>query len=126
MYLPCIEATLIITDQTKEPPLCAAFRKSFLKDPLEHAGGRQPSALFQIRPNALDFFSDFCHICTCIKSRADALANLPPRARWFPQGDVANSATKRVARAPALLGQTDGGFFNVWASQNCDRSLYSR
>ena len=24
-----------------------------------------------------------------IKSRADALANLPSRARWFPQGDAA-------------------------------------
>jgi hypothetical protein len=26
----------------------------------------------------------------CIKSRADALANLPSRARWFPQGDAAS------------------------------------
>ena len=25
----------------------------------------------------------------CIKSRADALANLPSRARWFPKGDAA-------------------------------------
>jgi hypothetical protein len=34
----------------------------------------------------------------CIKSRADALANLPTWARWFPQGDAATSANERVAR----------------------------
>ncbi len=40
-------------------------------------------------------FLDDSHICIRIKSRADALANLPHRARWFPQGDAATSATKR-------------------------------
>ena len=44
-----------------------------------------------------------------IQRGADAPANLPSRARWFPQGDAATSATKRVARASALLGQTDEG-----------------
>jgi hypothetical protein len=29
------------------------------------------------------------YIHKCIKSRADALANLPDPARWFPQGDAA-------------------------------------
>jgi hypothetical protein len=35
-----------------------------------------------------------------------ALANLPTRARWFPQGDAAISATKRSREKPAL--QTEG------------------
>jgi hypothetical protein len=52
----------------------------------------------------LDPAEKLWHIRSRIKSRADALANLPSRARWFPQGDVAISATKRVARVPALLG----------------------
>ena len=29
------------------------------------------------------------YVINGIKSRADALANLPSRARWFPQGDAA-------------------------------------
>ena len=37
------------------------------------------------------------YILNCIKSGADALANLPSRARWFSKGDAATSATKRVA-----------------------------
>jgi hypothetical protein len=45
----------------------------------------------------LDSREKLWHIRSRIKSRADALANLPSRARWFPQGDVATSATKRVA-----------------------------
>jgi hypothetical protein len=31
-------------------------------------------------------------------------------ARWFPQGDAATSATKRVARMSALLGKPAEGF----------------
>ena len=45
-----------------------------------------------------------------IQRGADAPANLPSRARWFPQGDAATSATKRVARASALLGKPMKGF----------------
>src|SRR6516225_1024855 len=47
----------------------------------------------------------------CIKSRADALANLPSRARWFPQGDAAIRQRNGSRDQSALLGQTDGGFF---------------
>lgn len=47
----------------------------------------------------------------CIKSGADALANLPSRARWFPQGDAATSATKRVARVISPPREAEGGFF---------------
>jgi hypothetical protein len=57
------------------------------------------------------------YILNRIKRRADALANLPHRARWFPQGDAATSATKRVAREPALLGKpTEGFLFHPLAS----------
>src|SRR5262245_48481 len=47
----------------------------------------------------------------CIKSRADALANLPSRARWFPQGDAAIRQRNGSYESSALLGQTDGEFF---------------
>ena len=48
---------------------------------------------------------------TCIKSRADALANLPnPGKVVSRKGDAANSATKRVARMSALLGKPKEGF----------------
>jgi len=48
-----------------------------------------------------------------IKSRADALANLPSRARWFPQGDAAIRQRNGSYDSSALLGQTDGGNFYV-------------
>jgi hypothetical protein len=51
------------------------------------------------RPLTLDFAEKLGHVGSRIKSRADALANLPSRARWFPQGDAATSATKRVAES---------------------------
>lgn len=35
---------------------------------------------------------------TCIKSWADALANLPSRARWIPKRGCGHSATNRVER----------------------------
>src|SRR5262245_43057943 len=47
----------------------------------------------------------------CIKSWADALANLPSRARWFPVRGCGHSATKRVVDSSALLGQTMEGVF---------------
>jgi hypothetical protein len=47
------------------------------------------------------------YVTNSIKSRADALANLPSRARWFPQGDAANSAmSKRKSETPAT-GSSD-------------------
>ena len=49
---------------------------------------RWPRAIDRIQ-FTLDNVEGFCHFCACIKSRADALANLPSRARWFPQGDAA-------------------------------------
>ena len=58
----------------------------------------------------LDFSRGRWHHRVCIKSGADALANLPNRARWFPQGDAAKLATNRVARVSALLGMPMEGF----------------
>ena len=46
-----------------------------------------------------------------IKSWAQALANLPSRARWFPKGDAARSATKRVARVSSPPRSCEGGLF---------------
>jgi SpoVK/Ycf46/Vps4 family AAA+-type ATPase len=51
-------------------------------------------------------------------------AGLTPSPTCLPgqggsrKGMRPSSATKRVAREPALLGQTDGGFFNVRGSRN--------
>src|SRR5262245_21137904 len=48
----------------------------------------------------------------CIKSWADALANLPSRARWFPQGDAAiRQRNGSCDSTSALLGQTMEGLF---------------
>jgi hypothetical protein len=54
-------------------------------------------------------------LCLCIKSRADALANLPvPGQGGFREsGDVAAPATKRGRHSSALLVRTDGGFLHV-------------
>jgi hypothetical protein len=49
----------------------------------------------------------------CIKTRADALANLPPRARWFPQGDAAIRQRNGSRDRQPSSGQTDGGNFYV-------------
>jgi hypothetical protein len=50
-----------------------------------------------------------------LQSRADTLANLPSRARWFPQGDAAISATKRVAHKcqPSSEEPTEGFYLGV-------------
>jgi len=45
-----------------------------------------------------------------IRSWAQALANLPSRARWFPEGDAARSATKRVARVSSPPRYGEGAF----------------
>src|SRR5262245_46637517 len=48
----------------------------------------------------------------CIKSWADAPANLPSRARWFPQGDAAiRQRNGSCDSTSALLGQTMEGLF---------------
>src|SRR5262245_1646594 len=47
----------------------------------------------------------------CIKSWADALANLPSRARWFPQGDAAIRQRNGSYDSSALLGQPMEGVF---------------
>jgi hypothetical protein len=60
-----------------------------------HSGKRYPNLLYW----------------TCIKRRADALANLPnPGKVVSRKGDAANSATKRIARMSALLGKPKEGF----------------
>src|SRR6516164_11718423 len=46
-----------------------------------------------------------------IKSRADALANLPSRARWFPQGDAAIRQRNGSCDSSALLDQSMEGLF---------------
>jgi hypothetical protein len=56
------------------------------------------------------------------RDRADALANLPSRARWFPRKrDVAVPATKRdLSHASALLGvEPKEGFSNENRSGHC-------
>ena len=61
----------------------------------------------------LDFSRGRWHHRACIKSRGwSALANLPNRARWFPQRGCGISATKRSREKPAL---PNGGLFSVFA-----------
>jgi hypothetical protein len=65
--------------------------------------GRDANGHATQRAWRLDFSRGRWHHRVCIKSRGwSALANLPNRARWFPQGDAAKSATKRSREKPAL------------------------
>src|SRR5215510_5098531 len=59
-------------------------------------------------------------LCLCIKSRADALANLPvPGQGGFREsGDVAAPATKRGRHSSALLGA------NRWRVFTCQRTSF--
>jgi hypothetical protein len=53
----------------------------------------------------------------CIKSRADALANLPSRARWFPQGDAAiRQRNGSYDRQPSSVKPLEGIFMSDIAS----------
>jgi hypothetical protein len=61
--------------------------------------------------SALEHSSELSYIRCCIERRADALANLPTRARWYlPQGGGCGRKTgnqagsKRRLEASALLG----------------------
>jgi hypothetical protein len=48
----------------------------------------------------------------CIKSWADALANLPSRARWFPQGDAAiRQRNGSCDRQPSSVKPMEGIFY---------------
>ena len=61
-----------------------------------------PSAalVYQVRDHHLPF---------SIKSRADALANLPDPARWFPKGDVASRQRMGPSkRQPSSEHPTEG------------------
>src|SRR5215475_2916489 len=62
-------------------------------------------------PNALTRSNQVIKCRLCIKSWADALANLPSRARWFPQGDAAIRQRNGSCESSALLGQTMEGIF---------------
>ena len=46
-----------------------------------------------------------------IQRGADALANLPPRARWFPQGDAASRQRNGSRDRQPSSDQSDEGFF---------------
>ena len=55
----------------------------------------------------------------CIKSRADALANLPNRARWSSRkGDAAIFGNETVARMSALHATAMEGFFMPATKRN--------
>ena len=59
----------------------------------------------------LDFSVESDYLVSSIKSWADALANLPSRARWIPKGDAATSATKRVAHRQSSLSNQRRFFY---------------
>jgi hypothetical protein len=56
---------------------------------------------------SLDSFYPLLQYSQCIKTRAGALDQPAPAARWLPQGDVADS-TANVAGAPALRFEQEG------------------
>lgn len=51
------------------------------------------------------------YIDSSIKRRADALANLPSRARWIPKGDAAGRQRNGSRELSALLGKPMEGLF---------------
>src|SRR5215475_1530353 len=78
-------------------------------------------------PNALTRSNQVIKCRLCIKSWADALANLPSRARWFPQGDAAIRQRNGSCDSSALLGRTDGGisYFNGRACRTDRSGIFS-
>ncbi len=95
---------------------------------------RQVSRPYLSGPSFDDQSGHFCHIKSlsqwpkatpsstmrsCIKSRADALANLPDPARWFPAREMRPSGNYWVhsRKASALLGNIRRRVFCV--SLNC-------
>ena len=60
----------------------------------------------------------------CIKSRADALANLPSRARWFPQGDAAirQRNGSRDRRQPSSVNPVEGIFMSDASNPTPDKN----
>jgi hypothetical protein len=59
---------------------------------------------------SVDFDQEAGKLFSAFRAGADALANLPTRARWFPKGDAAISATKRVVRCQPSLVEPKEGF----------------